>query len=319
MELVEYLGLEAVVASAEMRQVLELLKRVASSEAAILIEGESGVGKEIAARAIHALSPRARKPWVDLSCGALPEHLVESELFGYERGAFSGAQTAKPGLFELAHTGTLFLDEVGELDARMQVKLLRVLDGVPYYRLGGTRKVGVDVRVVTATNSDLAAAVSSGLFRRDLFHRVAQLRIRVPALRNRLADIIPLAEYFLAKQHRATLLDDSARAALLSHSWPGNVRELRNVMTHAALLAEPGRAITAADLHLPELAPPASDNLGDLERQAILRVLQAVDGHREQAAERLGISRRTLTRRLKELEAADRSSWRQRNEYTNSR
>lgn len=304
MEIVEYLGLEAVVASAEMRQVLELLRRVAGSNAAVLIEGESGVGKEFAARAVHALSPRARQPWVDLSCGALPEHLVESELFGYERGAFSGAQTAKPGLFELAHSGTLFLDEVGELDPRMQVKLLRVLDGAPYYRLGGTRKVQVDVRLVAATNSGLAEAVRAGRFRRDLYHRLAHLLIRVPALRDRPDDILPLAAYFLKRERPDATLDASARQTLVHYSWPGNVRELRNVVVRAALLTEPGRPLTAADLDLPDNTPAAetAENLAGLERQAILRALEAAGGHRQHAAERLGISRRTLTRRLKEME-----------------
>lgn len=307
MEMVEYLGLRAVIASGVMRQLFDLLKRIAQSEAALLIEGESGVGKEIAARAVHALSPRAPRPWVDLSCGALPEHLIESELFGYERGAFSGAHGAKPGLFELAHTGTLFLDEVGELDLRMQVKLLRVLDGAPYYRLGGTRKVDVDVRVVAATNADLPDAIREGRFRRDLYHRLAQLRVRVPPLRERRDDILPLAFYFLHGQNPEADLDPEARQALLDHSWPGNIRELRNVILRAAVLSAPGCPLNAAHLDLSDDPPMPAENLGELERHAILRVLRAVGGHRQQAADRLGISRRTLTRRLKELDGADRA------------
>lgn len=308
MELVEYLGLRAVVASGVMRQLLDLLKRIAQSRASLLIEGESGSGKEIAARAVHALSPRASRPWVDLSCGALPEHLIESELFGYERGAFSGAHGSKPGLFELAHTGTLFLDEVGELDPRMQVKLLRVLDGAPYFRLGGTRKVDVDVRIVAATNADLPEAIREGRFRRDLYHRLAQFRVYVPPLRERRDDILPLATFFLHGQNPAAELDPGARHALLEHSWPGNIRELRNVILRAAVLAAPGRPLTAGDLDLGDEFPMPAENLGELERHAILRVLRAVGGHRQQAADRLGISRRTLTRRLKELDGADRAA-----------
>jgi len=173
-----------------MRQLLELAERIAQTNAAVLITGESGCGKELVARAVHHYSLRCAKPWVDVSCAALPEHLVESELFGYEKGAFSGADSAKPGLFELAHQGTLFLDEVGELEPRMQVKLLRVLDGVAYYRLGGVRKVSVDVRVVAATNQDLERMVRTGEFRSDLYHRLGQICLRVPPLRERPEDIV---------------------------------------------------------------------------------------------------------------------------------
>src|SRR5205809_2944263 len=172
-----FLGMPAIVSSPAMRQLLELVERIAQTNAAVLITGESGSGKELIARAIHHYSLRCSKPWVDVSCAALPEHLVESELFGYEKGAFSGADSAKPGLFELAHQGTLFLDEIGELEPRMQVKLLRVLDGVPYYRLGGTRKVSVDVRVIAATNQDLEEMIRNGRFRNDLFHRIGQISI----------------------------------------------------------------------------------------------------------------------------------------------
>src|ERR1700683_5244235 len=199
-----FLGMPAVISSPGMRQLIELAERIAQSNAAVLITGESGSGKELIARAVHHYSLRCAKPWVDVSCAALPEHLVESELFGYEKGAFSGADTPKPGLFELAHHGTLFLDEVGELEPRMQVKLLRVLDGVPYYRLGGTRKVTVEVRVVAATNQDLDRAVAEGRFRSDLYHRLSQCTLHVPPLRTRIADIEPLARYFLV-QHDASM------------------------------------------------------------------------------------------------------------------
>src|SRR5271154_2582894 len=162
-----FLGMPAVIASHPMRTLMSMVERVARSQATVLVTGESGSGKEVIARAVHHHSMRSQKPWVDLSCAALPEHLLESELFGYDRGAFSGADAAKPGLFELAHQGTIFLDEIGELDPKMQVKLLRVLDGVPYYRLGGVRKISVDVRIVAATNRDLEVAVAEGLFRGD--------------------------------------------------------------------------------------------------------------------------------------------------------
>src|SRR5580698_6852759 len=167
--------MDAIISSPSMFAMMNMVKRVALGSAAVLISGETGTGKELIARGIHAYSLRAAKPWVDVNCAALPEHLVESELFGYEKGAFSGADSGKPGLFELAHQGTLFLDEVGELEPRMQVKLLRVLDGVAYYRLGGVRKVSVDVRVVAATNQDLERMVRTGDFRGDLYHRLGQI------------------------------------------------------------------------------------------------------------------------------------------------
>src|SRR3984893_16384873 len=194
-----FLGMKAVVHSDAMCSLLTQAERVARSTATVLILGESGSGKEVLARAIHHYSNRSQKPWVDLNCGALPEHLIESELFGYERGAFSGADSTKQGLFELAHQGTIFLDEIGELDPRMQVKLLLVLDGTPYYRLGGVRKVTADVRVVVATNQNLEKAAAEGRFRRDLYHRLSQFTLRVPPLRERPEDIVPLAQYFLAQ------------------------------------------------------------------------------------------------------------------------
>src|SRR5271165_1305483 len=193
----QFLGMAAIVASPAIRRLLSVVERVAQTNASVLIQGESGSGKELIARAVHHHSLRCGKPWVDVSCAALPEHLVESELFGYERGAFSGADSAKPGLFELAHQGTLFLDEIGELEPRMQVKLLRVLDGTPYYRLGGVKKVSVDVRVVAATNQDLERGVADGRFRNDLYHRLSQFTLRVPPLRDRIEDIAPLARHIL--------------------------------------------------------------------------------------------------------------------------
>jgi DNA-binding NtrC family response regulator len=310
-----FLGMTAVIASEPMHRLMVIVERVARSSATVLITGESGSGKELVARAVHHYSMRSHKPWVDFSCAALPEHLLESELFGYDKGAFSGADSAKPGLFELAHQGTIFLDEVGELDPKMQVKLLRVLDGVPYYRLGGVKKVSVDVRVVAATNQELEAAVAEGEFRSDLYHRLSQFTLRVPPLRNRVEDVAPLARHFLAMHDPNLRFSESALAALASHSWPGNTRELRNVVIKAAVLAD-GPEIGAEDLPL-ALHPPAAAgsplramngrapaaSLDVMERRMIQEALAATGGHQQQAAARLGISRRTLSRKLKLYES----------------
>jgi DNA-binding NtrC family response regulator len=312
-----FLGMPAVISSPGMRQLIELAERIAQSNAAVLITGESGSGKELIARAVHHYSLRCAKPWVDVSCAALPEHLVESELFGYEKGAFSGADSPKPGLFELADHGTLFLDEVGELEPRMQVKLLRVLDGVAYYRLGGTRKVTVDVRIVAATNQDLEQMVETGSFRGDLYHRLGQICLRVPPLRERTEDIVPLAEHFLKQTNPRLSFTGEALQILEGHRWPGNVRELRNVVTKAAVLSREIE-IGPDDLLLAPPRPPASAttipvlnatsaggssgtlvNLDGMEKSTILRVLAQTNGHQQKAAELLGISRRTLSRKLK--------------------
>lgn len=243
-------------------------------------------------------------PWVDVNCGALPENLVESELFGYEKGAFSGADQSKKGLFELAHTGTLFLDEISELDSRAQVKLLRVLDGVPYFRLGGTKKVSVDVRIVAASNLNLEEAIRVGQFRSDLFHRLSQVQIHVPPLRERPEDIVPLAEFF-AHQHDPLLrLASDTQEVLRQYHWPGNLRELRNAVMRAAILA-PGEEIRPGDLpggigDASSLKPIiSSTSLEEMQRRMILHVLDQTGGHHKKAAELLGISRRTLTRKLK--------------------
>ncbi|MGA2596390.1 MAG: sigma-54 dependent transcriptional regulator [Bryobacteraceae bacterium] len=305
-----FLGMRAIIASAAMKELLEFVERVGQTSASVLIGGESGSGKELIARAVHHHSLRCSKPWVDVSCAALPEHLVESELFGYERGAFSGADSPKPGLFELAHQGTLFLDEIGELEPRMQVKLLRVLDGTPYYRLGGTRKVTVDVRIIAATNQDLEAMVRDGRFRGDLFHRLGQIAITVPPLRDRLEDIVPLAQYFLQQQNPSLTLTEDAMGMLQTYTWPGNIRELRNVITKAAVLVR-GEEIDARDLPItmnfrPRPTGPvpidqvaAAANLDRLEKSTILETLLKTNGHQQRAAELLGISRRTLSRKLK--------------------
>ena len=307
--------------------VIDLVQRVGQTNATVLITGESGVGKELVARAVHHHSLRCHKAWVDVSCAALPEHLVESELFGYEKGAFSGADGSKPGLFELANNGTLFLDEIGELEARMQVKLLRVLDGTPYYRLGGVRKVSVDVRIVAATNQNLEEMVRTGRFRSDLYHRLCQIQLRIPPLRERIEDIVPIATHFLNQYNSELSFTNEALRALRSFAWPGNIRELRNVITKAAILART-ESITAADLALEGQAsfgassfgasfdtggglpvavgvksngkgPVDGPNLEGIERSTIMRVLAETNGHQQRAANLLGISRRTLSRKLK--------------------
>jgi transcriptional regulator with GAF, ATPase, and Fis domain len=301
------LGVPAIVHSPALQRLMATAERIAKTNASVLITGETGSGKEIIARAIHHFSLRCSKPWIDVNCGALPEHLVESELFGYEKGAFSGADSTKPGLFELANDGTLFLDEVGELDAKVQAKLLRVLDGVPYYRLGGSKKVDVDVRVITATNRDLEAEVHQGKFRRDLFHRLTQFQLRVPALRERKEDVPALAEYFLQTQLPAARFTGEALKILQRYSWPGNVRELKNVVLRAAVQAKPGtREIRPSDLPaaicgVPEPGNQASvfsGNLENMEKQMILQALAQNNDNQAKAAQQLGISSRTLRRKL---------------------
>jgi transcriptional regulator with PAS, ATPase and Fis domain len=292
-----------------MRQLMRVAERIAKSNAAVLITGETGSGKEVVARAIHHHSLRCTRPWVDVNCAALPDHLLESELFGHEKGAFSGAEGMKQGLFEVAHTGTLFLDEVGELDLKMQVKLLRVLDGTPYYRLGGTRKVTVDVRIVAATNLDLGEAVEKGTFRRDLFHRLDQLRIEVPPLRARPDDVEALARFFLNREAPHFEFSPAAIEALRSHSWPGNVRELRNAVVKASLSAEGGE-IQLGDLPSgigpePSVRAITGRTLDELEQQAIFEALSETGGRQDRAAQILGISQRTLIRKLKIYNSPD--------------
>lgn len=305
------MGSPVVVKSNRMRQLFELVRRVAQTTAAVLVTGESGSGKEVIARAIHHYSLRSSKPLVDISCAALPDHLMESELFGYEKGAFSGAVSSKPGLFEIANGGTMYLDEIGELEPKMQVKLLRVLDKVPYYRLGGTHKITVDVRIVAATNRDLEAATHTRAFREDLFHRLTEVHLSVPPLRERVEDIGSLAAFFLSHQNPRLRFSREAIALLERQRWPGNVRQLRNVVTRACVYAS-GEvicldALAASGLRNgTEAAPRApvpegnfSSDLEAMERQVILSTLKQTDGHYQRAADRLGISRKTLSRKLK--------------------
>lgn len=297
-----FLGMPAVIDSFAMRSLFDAVQRVARTGTAVLITGESGTGKELVARALHHYSMRCTKPFVDISCAALPEHLAESELFGYDKGAFSGADAAKPGLFEMAHTGTLFLDEIGELETKMQVKLLRVLDGTPYYRLGGTRKVSSDTRIIAATNQDLEKMIAQGRFRGDLFHRLNQFCLRVPPLRERTEEIRPLAEFFLAHQNPEMRFSSDALEILCLHAWPGNVRELRNVVMKSAIMAR-GAVIAPEDLpdalRAKGIAQAPAHTLDGMERQMIMTALKQTGGHQQHAAETLGISRRTLSRKLK--------------------
>ena len=306
-------GVPFIIASRIMHKFMGLVDRVASHHEMVLITGETGTGKDLVARTIHQSSFRAEKQFVEINCAALPEHLVESELFGYEKGAFSGADSAKPGLFEIADKGTLFLDEIGELPLHIQVKLLRVLDGSSYFRLGGHKQVSVDVRVVAATNQDLETAVKEGRFRRDLFHRLGQFHLSVPPLRDRPEDIAVLARHFLAAKANQKRLADEVIRVLQSHSWPGNIRELRNVITKLAV-DSPTDEITAEEVwgeisHEYATRGESSGSTiaipGDLdamEEQAIMKALERTHGHRALAAEQLGISRRTLSRKLREYQ-----------------
>ncbi len=304
-------GTPFIIASTIMHKLMGLVERVAGHTETVLITGETGTGKELIARTVHESSYRSSKPFVEINCAALPEHLVESELFGYEKGAFSGADSCKPGLFEMADKGTLFLDEIGELQPHVQVKLLRVLDGSPYYRLGGHRRIKVDVRVVAATNQDLEAAVKEGRFRKDLFHRLSQFHLRVPPLRERPESVAVLARHFLRLKGPERSFKEEAVRALQSYSWPGNVRELRNVVTKLALNS-PNTEIGATEVHA-EISPalhdqPSGDmvvapsDLGTMEEQMIVKALEGTGGHRALAAGQLGISRRTLSRKLREYQ-----------------
>lgn len=307
-------GTTAVVQSEIMHKLMAMVERVARHDAAVLIVGETGSGKEMVAKAIHQHSLRCNKAFVDVNCAALPEHLVESELFGYDKGAFSGADSTKPGLFELADQGTLMLDEVGELDAKVQAKLLRVLDGVAYYRLGGSRKVSVSVRVIAATNRNLEDEVHAGKFRRDLYHRLAQFQLQVPPLRERRDEIVALAQYFLAQHAPAASFSPDCLEALMRYHWPGNVRELKNVVFKAAMHLKTGvteirpRDLPAAVCGFSEpVSNTFTGNLEEMEKQMIFQAL-ARTGNQVKAAEQLGISCRTLRRKLLKYKKDDQRS-----------
>ncbi len=293
---------------APMQAVLALVERVARSESPVLVTGESGTGKELIARAIHRIS---QKPGtlVDINCAAISDNLLESELFGHERGAFTGALTRKTGLFELASGGTLFMDEIGELDPKLQGKLLRALETGTFFRVGGTQKVEVNVRIVAATNKDLERAAQENTFRSDLYYRINTIHVHLPALRERAVDIPLLARHFLKTYGGATppRLSEEAVRALEQYAWPGNIRELRNVIERAVLLSN-GGVIHAHDLPLvqrqstqgPARASVAGATLDDLERRHIEAVLNEAGWHQGKAASMLGISSKTLYRKIRE-------------------
>jgi len=313
-----------VLSSAAMQRLYRTLTLVASSRINVLLVGETGVGKEVAASAIHTRSPRAKHPFVAINCAAIPEALLEGELFGFERGAFTGADRTKSGLIESAHHGTLMLDEVGELPLGVQAKLLRILEGGQVRRLGSLETRTVDVRFIAATNRSLEDMVEEGKFRRDLYYRLNGMCLHLPPLRERLEDIEPMALSFLVRSAAEQQLvvppiSPNARAALRRHSWPGNIRELRNVMERALLLSQ-GEMIetehlavspTSAVSHVhaapgsPARAPsgPPSglkQELNQLERERIVSALEQTGGNQTQAATLLGMSRRTLVKRLQE-------------------
>jgi transcriptional regulator with PAS, ATPase and Fis domain len=286
------------------REVLRLATQVAATEATTCLQGESGTGKEVIARFIHQRSPRWRAPFIAINCAALPEQLLESELFGFERGAFTGAQLSKPGQIELATGGVLFLDEVTEMTPAAQAKFLRVLQEREFLRLGGTRPVRVDVRVIAATNRNLDDAVAQGTFREDLYYRLNVFDIRIPPLRERRDDILPLAAGFLREFAGAAVeLTPDAMEALRRYEWPGNVRELRNVLERALILCDGGYIDTE---HLSLRAngahsPLNSTDLGTLEKQAIEQAMRDVGGNKVRAAKKLGISRMQLYGRLRKF------------------
>lgn len=286
-----------------MERVLELTRRVAPTDTTVLISGESGTGKELIARCIHKNSPRAEKIFVAVNCAALSPSLIESELFGHEKGSFTGAAGQHLGRFERAHAGTLFLDEIGELDGNLQAKLLRVLQEKTFERVGGTREIAVDVRVIAATNRNLRQSVADGKFREDLYYRLNTFPIEVPPLRERPSDIPKLARFFLGRAARNLgkphlVLTPEAEKVLLAYGWPGNVRELENTMERVAILCDD--VIEPDDLPVTTTGPARPVLFKDIERQAIEDALRTNDGNRTKTARQLGISLRTLQYRLKE-------------------
>jgi DNA-binding NtrC family response regulator len=315
---------EIVAESRQMKEVLKLIHRAAPSDTSVLITGESGTGKELVAQALHKLSKRSDKPFIDLNCAALQDTLLESELFGYEPGAFSGARNRKLGLFELADGGTLFLDEIMEMPAQLQSKLLRALETRSFFRVGGVKKVEIDVRLLAATNRDKDRAVADGTFRADLMYRINSFEINIPPLRERREDIEPLAHYLLKKVARGNMPELSPQAidALSAFEWSGNVRQLRNCLERAALLCDSG-VISTKELP-PEVVyrtansnisinynqsdgvgafqNAAPTNLRDVEKLQIVNALEKTNWHRGKTAELLGISPSTLYRRLREYD-----------------
>ncbi len=317
---------EIIAESPQMKEVLRLVRRVAPSDTSVLITGESGTGKELIAQAIHRLSDRADKPFIDLNCAALQDTLLESELFGYEAGAFSGARARKLGLFELADCGTLFLDEIMEMPAQLQSKLLRALETRTFFRVGGLKKVEVDVRLVAATNREPQQAIAAGAFRSDLMYRINSFEINIAPLRERREDIEPLAHHLLQSVAgaNAPTLTPPVIDAMREFAWSGNVRQMRNCLERAVLLSDNGkitmRELPPEILHRQEgstvsvnytsaeqnghgsFRNPTTINLRESERQQIINALERTGWHRGKTAELLGISPSTLYRRLREYE-----------------
>jgi two-component system, NtrC family, response regulator AtoC len=305
--------------SEKMQAVLAMVERVAPTNSTVLLGGESGVGKDLIARAIHEHSHRASGPFVKINSTAIPENLLESELFGYEKGAFSGATSSKPGKFELADKGTLFLDEIGDVPPATQVKLLRVLQEKEFERLGGTKTLKVDVRLVAATNRDLRAALEEGTFREDLYYRLNVVAIDIPPLREHKEDIPALVQFFLQKFARDSgsplkSITPKAVDVLMNFHWPGNVRELENVLERSVTLS-PGNTLDAPDIHMdPPPARPAGENapvlpdgmtLDKWEEEIIREALRRANGNKSQAARALGLSRNALRYRLSQMGVAD--------------
>jgi len=305
--------------SAKMQEVLALVERVAPTTSTILLGGESGVGKDLIARLIHQRSSRAAGPFIKINSTAIPENLLESELFGYEKGAFTGAAATKPGKFELADKGTLFLDEIGDVPPPTQVKLLRVLQEREFERLGGTRTIKVDVRLIAATNRDLRAALEQGTFREDLYYRLNVVPIDIPPLREHKEDIPDLVNLFLARHSQQsskalTGIAPDALGKLTDFHWPGNVRELENIIERACALA-PGPVLEAADIHLDSVRPKAHDaeapllpegkTLDQWEDDIIREAYRRANGNKSQAARLLGLSRNALRYRLEKIGIPD--------------
>ena len=297
------------------QEVLRTVRKVAATDSTVLITGETGVGKELVARGIHALSPRKNHPFVKVNCAAIPETLLESELFGYEKGAFTGAVTHKPGRFEIANQGTLFLDEIGDTPLHLQVKLLQVLQDRSFERVGGVKTFHIDVRIVAATNKDLSSAVQSGAFRSDLFYRLNVVPARVPPLRERTEDLVALVDHIIkrfASKHgkRAARVSPEVMASFANYQWPGNIRELENVLERMVVLSETDTLTldqVPAEIRgaLPAVTPPTlkgkMDALSQVtEKQMIVDALAKTNQNRTKAAELLGISRRTLQNKIKE-------------------
>jgi Nif-specific regulatory protein len=301
--------------SGRMREVFEFIRRVAPTDSTVLIQGESGTGKELVAHAIHTNSKRANAPFVPINCAAIAENLLESELFGYEKGAFTGAVTQKKGKIETAAGGTLFLDEIGELALPLQAKLLRVLQQREFERVGGTKPIKVDLRLVAATNQDLEQAVEEGKFRKDLFYRLNVVSISMPPLRERRDDILPLAEHFIDKtakkcNTRAKPLSPEAKLSLANYDWPGNVRELENAIERALVLGATDSilvedlpdAISETATHAGAPTTKYAGAMKDTKRQVILQALQEANGSYIEAAKSLGLHPNSLLRLIRRLD-----------------